>query len=325
MKISDFVTSMSMTGGLARTNRFSIIMDLPWAALPTKDLIPFNELQLMCDQVQLPGLSVNTAPIRTFGEIRETPYEMTYEPIQFTFYSDAGMNINAYFSEWIKNIVNPTRRSFRYYDDYICKQMQILVQDTEDYSRYQVNLYEVYPKSIGAVQLDYASKDVMKFTVTMIFKHWEYAVLDKPKTEVGNNIYTRGLTPGLDFFDPDYEQDINETYPIDGETDVWGNSDSNPYDSSIPASGNNSRGIGAGGGGGGGVGNNGASGGGGGPSDSFPPDSLPSQGDDSDPYAGDSYQNDELSQDETTSDDYTDTNPTEEEYSGYEGDDELDF
>ena len=296
MNISDFVTSIS--GGLARTNRFTVVMDLPWVALPVKEITPFTELRILCDQVQLPGLNLNTAPMRTFGEVRETPYEMSYEPIQFTFYSDAGMNVNAYFSEWIKNIQNPTRRTFRYYDDYICKQMQILVQDTEDASRYQVNLYEVYPKSIGAVQLDYASKDVMKFTVTMVYKYWEYAVIDKPKQQSGGNLFGRGLVPGVDFWDPEYEEDIEEIVEMEEQTDDWGDE---IYDDSIPASGNNTRSLGGG-------------------------EDNPSQGVNSDPYGGDDFQNDPITADgQSTFDEYEDVNQFEEQFGGYEGDDELDF
>jgi hypothetical protein len=319
MKISDFVTSIS--SGIARTNRFSIIMDLPWAALPTKELNSFSELRILCDQVQLPGLNVNTAPIRTFGEIRETPYELAYEPIQFTFYSDAGMNINAYFSEWIKNIQNPTRRSFRYYDDYICKQMQIMVQDTEDDNRYQVNLYEVYPKSIGSVQLDYGSKDVMKFTVTMIYKYWEYAVIDKPPSQGisgmtdARALLTRGLIPGVDYSDPDYDPDIDETTEIeDGYGDDWGDA---AYDNSIPDTTGRSTG------GGGGSNTRGLTNNQGNLNDS---PSIPSQGIDSNPTGGDDYQNDAITQaDEATADEYTEENPTEEEFSGYEADEGLDF
>ena len=31
---------------------------------------------------------------------------------------------------------------------------------------------EAYPKSVGAVQMDYSSKEIMKIDVTMMFKYW---------------------------------------------------------------------------------------------------------------------------------------------------------
>jgi hypothetical protein len=306
MKISDFVTSLS--GGIARTNRYSVVMDIP--SVDGSGLTPLSDLLIFCDQVQLPGLNIQTAPNRTYGEVRETPYEFAYEPINFTFYADAGMHLNAYFSAWIKSIQYNGRRSFRYYDQYICPQMQILVQDTEDDTRYQVTLYECYPKSIGAIQLDYASKDVMKIPVTMIYKYWEYSVIDKPARgaggQIGGRLLARGLVPGVDFWDENEEPDIEEIYPVDDQrdTDEWGDM---AFNNEIPASGNNTRGLS----------NNGT--------DPLSPDNLPSQGNDSNPF-GEDYQGDLITADgQTTAEQYQDANPLEEEFSGYEGDDELDF
>jgi len=303
MKISDFVTSIS--SGLARTNRYSIIMDIP--SVDGSGLTPLSDLLIFCDQVQLPGLNINTAPNRTYGEVRETPYEFAYEPINFTFYADAGMHLNAYFSAWIKSIQINGRRSFRYYDQYICPQMQILVQDTEDDTRYQVTLYECYPKSIGAIQLDYASKDVMKIPVTMIYKYWEYSVIDKPRAnQAGGRLMTRGLTPGVDYSDPEEDPDIEETYPVDDQrdTDEWGDM---AYDNTIPDTTGRNRGL---------VNNQGNT------NDS---PNLPSQGNDSNPF-GEDYQGDLITAGgQTTVEQFNDANPVEEEFGGYEGDDELDF
>jgi len=184
MKISDFVSSMN--NGLARTNRFSVMLTMP--TVVTGDATPgrteLKNLLLFCDQAQLPGLTVNTTPIRIFGEVRETPTEYNYEPITLSFYIDRKMHLKAWFDDWIKMIQNGGQRTFRYYDDYICPQMQIFVQDTKDNTTYQVNLYEVWPKSIGAIQMDYASKDVMKLSVTLQYKYWRYITVDDTRENV---------------------------------------------------------------------------------------------------------------------------------------------
>ena len=180
MKISDIVSSMSR--GMARTNRFSVVMQTP-GFLTSDGITPFRDLLLFCDQAQLPGLTVNTTPIRIFGEVRETPTEYNYEPVTLSFYVDQQMHIKAWFDSWIKNIQYGEERTFRYYDEFVAPQVQILVQDTLDQSRYQVNLYEVWPKSVGAIQLDYASKDIMKMSVTLQYKYWKYTTIDVP---VGN-------------------------------------------------------------------------------------------------------------------------------------------
>ena len=37
---------------------------------------------------------------------------------------------------------------------------------------YSIKLMECYPKTIGAIQLDYANKDVMKLNVTLTYRYW---------------------------------------------------------------------------------------------------------------------------------------------------------
>jgi hypothetical protein len=222
MKISNIVSSIS--GGMARTNRFSVVMQTP-DFLQSDGITPFRDLLLFCDQAQLPGVSMNTTPIRIFGEVRETPTEYNYEPITLSFYVDQQMHIKAWFDGWIKNIQYGEQRTFRYYDDYVCPQMQILVQDTLDQSRYQVNLYEVWPKNVGQIQLDYASKDLMKLSVTLQYKYWKYTTFDVP---VGNEsglmgdlkTNSSGL-PGQTMLDPkglpvvkEIESDINKIKQI---------------------------------------------------------------------------------------------------------------
>jgi hypothetical protein len=180
MIISDFVSQMSV--GMARTNRFSVNFNLPGTLnAGVQGLTSIQDMLLFCDQVQIPGLTLNTNPNRVYGEVRETPYEFNYEPITISFYVDSNMMVKTIFDSWIKYIQNGDDRSFRYYDEYICKQMHILVQDLMDDTQYQVTLFEVYPKSIGAVQLDYAAKDIMKISVTLVYKYWRSINLQKPK------------------------------------------------------------------------------------------------------------------------------------------------
>lgn len=169
MNISDFVANIS--GGLARTNRFHVIFRPP-QSVNVAGLMPEQQLMMMCDQVQIPGLNINTTGIRTFGEVRETPYEYNYEPINIQFYVDQKMDVKTFWDRWIKSIQLGSTRSFRYYDEYVCKKMEIYVENLLDQKTYLVALFEVYPKNVTAIQLDYAAKDVMKIQVTLEYKYW---------------------------------------------------------------------------------------------------------------------------------------------------------
>jgi hypothetical protein len=178
MKTSDIVAQMAP--GLAKTSRFAINISPPqWVfRQPARGgdtnatgYTNLHKILLFCDTVSIPGLNVNTTPIRTFGEVREMPYEFNYEPITATFYVDADMYVKKMFDDWILGIQVDETRSFRYYNDYISP-MNIIVYDTKDKKRYAVQLSEVYPKSVGQVQLDYANTQIMKLSVTFQYKYW---------------------------------------------------------------------------------------------------------------------------------------------------------
>jgi hypothetical protein len=66
-------------------------------------------------------------------------------------------------------------RSIGWYNEYVTP-MTIRIQDLEDKVTYLVQLYEAYPKSIGAVSLDSQNNsDTMRLDVTFQYKYW-YAV-----------------------------------------------------------------------------------------------------------------------------------------------------
>ena len=189
MKISDFVGQIS--NGLARSNRFIVNMTPPSSITKAlqgqgqgssdssqilnvrtgSDYANLHKILLLCDSTQLPGVNLNTAPIRIFGEVREVPYEINYEPITLTFFVDAEMNVKKMFDLWNLSTQIGDTRKFAYYNSYTTT-MSIYVQDMEENNRYIVELYEAYPKTVGAVQVDFANKDVMKLSVTMMYKYW---------------------------------------------------------------------------------------------------------------------------------------------------------
>lgn len=177
--LKDFIAEIKK-GALARSNRYAISFTPPSTSNPKKSYQSYlvgaepstlRKTILFCDQVQLPGLNLSTVQNRTFGEFRETPYEKLFDNITMSFYVDNDMKVKSLFDNWMASIQDPTTRTFRYYDQYITD-MTIEVQDINNKSRYQCKLFECYPKTIGAIQMDYASKDVMKLSITMQYKYW---------------------------------------------------------------------------------------------------------------------------------------------------------
>lgn len=245
MKISDIVGQLS--GGLAKANRFIVNLTPPSTVSyymsgqgqTSSDFVQLSKVEnlnsasgysklqnilLLCDTAQLPGLSLNTAPIRSFGEVREIPYELNYEPITLSFYVDANMNVKKLFDLWMASIQIKDTRNFSYYDSYTTK-LSIYVQDMEENNRYIVDMYEAYPKSVSSVQLDFANRDIMKLQVTMEYKYWRssqvaYTLTSAPEkpeffdytTNIDVDHYSKNFT--------EYQQKYNEQY---GSPEGFGN------------------------------------------------------------------------------------------------------
>lgn len=158
--------------GLAKSNRYLVRFSPPLYGLDSN--VP-RTLSLFCDQVQLPGMNFSTAQNRVYGEFREVPYEKLFDNLNMSFYVDKNMYVKRVFDNWMEAIQNPETRSFNYYKNYTTG-MDIEVHDMMDRITYVVSLFECYPKTIGPIQLDYSSKDVMKMTVTMQYKYWTSAL-----------------------------------------------------------------------------------------------------------------------------------------------------
>jgi hypothetical protein len=184
--LNEFISKLKKDG-LMRTARYTVVF-------PNGD--EGRSLALYCDQVTLPGLNYNTNPSMTYGETREAPYGRAFENITLSFYVDNNMEVKKYFDTWLHSIQNPRDRTFSYYADYI-KSVQINVEDTLDTEKYSVMLHECYPKTIGSIQLDYASKEVMKLSVTLAYKHWEPVELGNDLDYQFINDYPDSITPEI--------------------------------------------------------------------------------------------------------------------------------
>lgn len=183
-KLNDFVAQIKSTG-LMRTARYSVI-------IPDTD--KGTLLALYCDQVQLPGLNYSTSANISYGESREIPYTRMFDNLNMSFYVDNDMRIKKFFDSWLYSVQNPFDRTFNYYNDYV-KNIQIIVEDLENKEKYSIMLKECYPKTIGTIQLDYASKDIMKLSVTMAYKYWEPISLfnENELDYIGNEVF--GIRP----------------------------------------------------------------------------------------------------------------------------------
>jgi hypothetical protein len=206
--LNEFIANIKGEG-LMRTSRFAVTMQTPRSlGNSVKDL---RKILLYCDSINLPGITLETSLAKTFGEYREMPFNKLFDNVNMSFYVDNAMTVKRMFDSWMGAIQNPTTRNFNYYKDYTTD-ITIDVFDVADMNRYQVVLYQCYPKALNPVTMDYAGKDVMKMNVSMNYKYWissSVYVNAKPASTSG------GLFGGLfgNFFTD--KQQVPDTYFTD--------------------------------------------------------------------------------------------------------------
>lgn len=200
--INEF-TALVKSAGMMRQNRFAVLVNPPAGILPET----LKNVLLFCDTVQIPGSNFSTVQNRSYGEFREVPYEKLYDQCTMTFYVDTDMKVKKMFDQWTTKIQDPVTRNFNYYKNYISN-VTIQVQDLQDKTRYDIKLYECYPKTIGSIQMDHSNKDIMKLSVTMQYKYFETATMQALTS--GETISTEGTEASRKNF-TGFQETINKT------------------------------------------------------------------------------------------------------------------
>ena len=189
--LQDFIGNVKR--GLAKTSHFAVSFNRPLcipAGLFDDSII--QKIHLFCEQASLPAMNVVTSPIRTWGEVREMPYDRMFDPIPLTFYVDTDMKVKLFFDKWISSIQSHSSRKFNFYENYVVD-LDIEVFDSAENSKYKVTLVEAYPKTLNAIEMNYGGKDVMRVQVTMAYRNWY-------TTEMSNN-YSGSEDISLDSLD----------------------------------------------------------------------------------------------------------------------------
>lgn len=166
--LNEFISNVK--AGMAKPQFFAVQLTLP-DALDRVFRSHMRKIILFCDQTQIPGVSFSTSQVRSYGEFKEVPYEKLFEPVNLSFYVDSDMIVKKLFDTWAELVQDPTTRDFNYPKYYMSKMVDIIVSDAKDNQKYKVTLHDVFPKAIAPIQLDYASKDIMKVSVTLSYKY----------------------------------------------------------------------------------------------------------------------------------------------------------
>jgi hypothetical protein len=141
-----------------------------------------RDLSLLCEEVTVPGMSLASNTVFTYGEPREVVYNRVFEPANFTFLVDINSTALTFFKSWMDKIINPNTRLVSYYNDYVGSvaikhlnngRLISAGNNSEKQETYEVTLVDAYPKAIQSYTLSNNTKDILRYSVTMQYKYWE--------------------------------------------------------------------------------------------------------------------------------------------------------
>ena len=194
----DFRTKVR-SDGLARQNRFYISISPPnldgeTARLFSGSSQELRDLHLLCKSVSIPGVTVATAPVRYTGEQFEAPYDRTFGAATFTFYVDRKMLVRKFFEDWVFTIQNHQTRALGWYKDFTAPSIVVYVCDRQSRAVYAHVLYDAHIKTVGNLQVDQSTNDVMTFDATIDYHYSASTLIDQPDVPAEQSSQSAKLT-----------------------------------------------------------------------------------------------------------------------------------
>ena len=189
--LNRFISNISGKNGLAKTNRFSAVVNIPTGlgiSYRYSDI-----LSLQCEATELPGKSLITAEAKTYGPIYKVPYQTQYNDITLTFLCTTDFYERKIFEDWINYIMPLKTNNLRFgteykqsisisqYDDGPAPSNTLTVNPgnvrgsyTEDVSPvYQATLIDAFPINIAPQQLSWSDDGFHRLSVQFSYYRYE--------------------------------------------------------------------------------------------------------------------------------------------------------
>jgi len=204
-QIDKFRSMAAQANGFARPSKFKVRIGVPGALVGVDGLYQLKEqVELFCYQIEMPGHDLVTQT-RQHGSspAREMVTSHGFKGnIKASFYLSEDMREKAFFEAWQNLAVDPFTHKANYYDDYIGRmeifqlsqqgtglkiQQDSLIKSSRfsetsagffspndgDIGTYGIEVTEVYPEQITAIDFDYGSTDAIQtFTVQFGYREW---------------------------------------------------------------------------------------------------------------------------------------------------------
>ena len=170
--LNEVLSEFRSRDGIARPARYEVVIGSP-PRLATDNKGARN-VSLKCESISFPGRNIDTTTdTNIYGPTREIASGFSFAEVSATFRCSSDMREKLYFESWQRQSFNTQTWSMQYYEDYIGA-VQIYQLDEKDNRKYGVELVEAFPKTIGAMTLDYSNgSEIHKLPVTFSYRWWK--------------------------------------------------------------------------------------------------------------------------------------------------------
>jgi len=168
-------------GGLARSNRFDILMVPPAEAF--NDTESIRDINVLCETCSLPGRQIQTFEHAYFRQQIKVAESFINEDVSFTFNLTSDFFIKDIFDKWTNLIID--RNSYKKnYDSVYKRDVGIFQNDVQNKNVYGIKLINAFPISVQAIELDSSDGEVQKVTVDFTYEDFE-ELTTKPNNDSG--------------------------------------------------------------------------------------------------------------------------------------------
>ncbi len=174
--INEFLSLFLNKDGFSKSARYEVVIGLPKSATKTESLTTemARKVSYHAETIAFPGRNLEIKEdLSTYGPTREIVSGSSYEDLSATFYVASDHREKKFFSEWQNSAHSNEDFNARYYYDYVSS-VDIYQLDEEDRRRLGIRLMEAFPKTIGSIDMSYASgNQINKMSVSFSYRYWE--------------------------------------------------------------------------------------------------------------------------------------------------------
>ena len=171
--VNKFISELGKSG-VAYPHRYEISFGATRTGTQLFDRGTSEKLNARLESVSLPGSAIGSNPIKLQGIDREMPYGRVYEgDLKMVFLEDSTFNVRKSFEGWQRAIIDEESFQCGYYDEYICESLDITMTNLKNKEVYKVRVFDLFPKTVNAVELSGAGGDALiKTDIDFSFRRW---------------------------------------------------------------------------------------------------------------------------------------------------------